>query len=271
MKVVILCGGYGTRIRGVANDLPKPMIPIGNKPILWHIMKLYSFYGFNEFILPLGYKGYVIKEYFCNYHKHSSDMTVDISKGEIKMHRSNSESWKITLVDTGLDTMTGGRIKRLESYIGDNQFLLTYGDGLSNVVIPDLLKFHNSHTGIVTMSSVQPAGRFGALNIDDNKITSFKEKPKGDNSWVNGGFFVCDPGVLSYISSDDTVFEQTPLEALANNEQLYTYKHNGFWHCMDTERDMKHLISLWDQNCADWAVWDNEKNSSIKYEEELQV
>lgn len=234
MKVVILAGGYGTRISEVSDEVPKPMIEIGGKPILWHIMKYYTQFGYNDFVILLGYKGNVIKEYFSQ----------------------SPEEWNITLLDTGLDTMTGGRIKRAQKYIGNETFFLTYGDGLSNLNIHELLHFHKKHGKKMTVTSIQPEARFGALNIDnDNKVTSFLEKPKADGSWVNGGFFVCESSVLNYIADDSTTLEAAPLENLAKDGELYSFKHDGFWKCMDTRRDVKQLNDMWNSNNAFWKTW----------------
>jgi glucose-1-phosphate cytidylyltransferase len=256
MKVVILAGGFGTRLSEETDTKPKPMVNIGEKPILWHIMKLYSSYGFNEFVILLGYKGYVIKEFFSNYFLHQSDVTFDLSKNSMEIHQNESEPWKVTLVDTGLNTLTGGRIKRAKEYIGNDDFLLTYGDGLSNVDIAKSVKFHKSHDKIVTMTTVQPVGRYGAINIrEDNSISSFKEKPKGDGAWINGGFFVCKPEVLEYIDGDSTIFEQEPLTNLAINGELISFKHYKFWECMDTLRDKKSLCEMWNSGKAPWKKW----------------
>ncbi|MCK9320933.1 MAG: glucose-1-phosphate cytidylyltransferase, partial [Bacteroidales bacterium] len=227
------------------------------KPILWHIMKIYSHYGFNEFIVLCGYKGYMIKDYFANYYNHMSDMTIDMSTNSITHHFNNAEPWKVTLVDTGLETMTGGRIKRVEKYIGNEPFMLTYGDGVSDVDISELLKFHKSHGKAITMTAVQPEGRFGSLQFtDENKVTSFKEKPKGDGNWINGGFFVCEPEVLNYIKEGDaTIFERQPLENLANEGQLFTFKYKGFWKPMDTLSDKTQLEKLIDNGTAPWIKW----------------
>lgn len=259
MKVVILAGGLGTRLSEETDVKPKPMVEIGGKPILWHIMKIYSRYGFNEFIICLGYKGYVIKEYFANYFLHQSDVTIEIknNKRHIEVHSCKAEEWRITLVDTGLNTMTGGRIKRVAHYIGKETFLLTYGDGVSDVDISQLVQFHKSHGKYATVTAIQPAGKFGALEIgDNNQILSFQEKPKGDGAWVNGGFFVLEPEVLDYISGDDTFWEREPLETLAKNKQLVAYKHHGFWKCMDTLRDKYELEQLWSTGKAKWKVWE---------------
>jgi len=256
MKVVILAGGFGTRLSEETDVKPKPMVEIGGKPILWHIMKTYSSYGFDEFIILLGYKGYVIKEFFSNYFLHQSDVTIDLSDNSVKVHQNDSESWKVTLLETGLNTLTGGRIKRAKDYIDNDDFLLTYGDGLSDVDIAKTVEFHKDHKKNITMTAVQPAGRYGALEINDNNsISSFKEKPKGDGSWINGGFFVCKPNVLDYIDGDSTTFEQDPLVNLAADGELMSYKHDGFWECMDTLRDKTKLCELWDQNKAPWKVW----------------
>ena len=256
MKVVILAGGYGTRISEESDIKPKPMIEIGGKPILWHIMKHYSHYGFNEFVILLGYKSYVIKEYFANYYLHNSDVTINTANQQMEVHNNTSEDWKITLIDTGLDTMTGGRVKRAAKYIGNEPFFLTYGDGVSNVDIKELLSFHKSHGKKVTMTAIQPEGRFGALVIEPNRsVSSFLEKPKGDGSWINGGFFVCEPSLLDYIQNDTTVLEQSPLENLAKEGQLFSFKHEGFWKCMDTLRDKNQLNDMWATGKAKWKVW----------------
>ena len=257
MKVLILAGGLGSRLSEETVLKPKPMVEIGGKPILWHIMKIYSHYGFNEFIILCGYKGYMIKEYFANYYRHMSDMTIDMTTNSITHHANHAEPWKVTLVDTGMDTMTGGRIKRVQKYVGDEPFMLTYGDGVSDVNIPELLKFHREHGKAITMTAVQPEGRFGSLQItSENKVTSFQEKPKGDGSWINAGFFVCQPEVFDYITNGDkTIFERTPLEKLASNGQLFTYKHNGFWKPMDTLRDKNQLEEMIEQGTAPWIKW----------------
>jgi len=254
MKVVILAGGFGTRISEESDLKPKPMIEIGGKPILWHIMKIYSYYGFNEFIICCGYKGYVIKDYFHHYYMHEADMTVDLSKNTIQYHSSQSEPWVVTLVDTGLNTMTGGRIKRIQSYIGNETFMLTYGDGVSDVNINDLVGFHKKNGKYATLTAVQPSGKFGVLEIDQkNDVHAFQEKPKGDGAWINGGFFVLEPQIFNYIKQDDeTVWEREPLENLAKDNQLSAFKHEGFWHPMDTLRDKNELESLWNANNAPW-------------------
>lgn len=256
MKVLILAGGYGTRISEESDIKPKPMIEIGGKPILWHIMKYYSSYGFNEFVLLLGYKSYVIKEYFANYYLHNSDVTIDTDKKSIEVHSNYSEKWKITMLETGLDTMTGGRVKRAKDYIGNETFMLTYGDGVSDVDLKALFTFHKQHGQKITMTSIQPEGRFGALKIEEsNRISSFLEKPKGDGAWINGGFFVCEPDVLNYILNDETILEKGPLEQLAKEGQLYSFKHEGFWKCMDTLRDKNQLNEMWASGKAKWKSW----------------
>jgi len=256
MKVAILAGGYGTRLSEETDIKPKPMVEIGDKPILWHIMKLYSSYGFNEFVILLGYKGYVIKEFFSNYFLHNSDVTIDLQKNKIDIHQNESEPWKVTLVDTGDGSMTGGRIKRAKKYLDSGNFLLTYGDGLSDINIKDTVEFHMKHNKVVTMTAVQPEGRYGALDIDDDDtVISFKEKPKGDSGWINGGFFVCSPKIFNYIDNDQTVFENEPLNSLAKSGELSAYKHNGFWMCMDTLRDKNKLMDLWLADSAPWKMW----------------
>jgi glucose-1-phosphate cytidylyltransferase len=257
MKVLILAGGLGSRLSEETTLKPKPMVEIGGKPILWHIMKIYSSYGFNEFVILCGYKGYMIKSYFANYYRHNADMTVDMTNNSIEYHKNNAEPWKVTLIDTGIDTMTGGRIKQVQEYIGNEPFMLTYGDGVGDVDITKLIEFHKSHGKFITMTSVLPEGRFGALDIDEKqKVNSFQEKPKGDGSWINGGFFVCQPEVFDYIPDDDkTIFERGPLENLAKDNQLYTYKHTGFWKPMDTQRDKTQLEELIEKNTAPWIKW----------------
>lgn len=257
MKVLILAGGFGTRLSEETELRPKPMVEVGGKPILWHIMKMYSKFGYNEFIVLLGYKGYVIKEYFANYFLHQSDVTIDLSSNQMDIHNNSSEPWKITLLDTGQDTMTGGRVKRAQEYVGDETFMLTYGDGVSDVDINALYEFHCKHNGAITMTSVQPDGRFGTFEATDSgKVNNFLEKPKGDGSWINGGFFVCDPSVFNYINEgDQTVFEQIPLKTLATDGELHTYRHEGFWKCMDTLRDKIELNEMWDSGSAKWKKW----------------
>ncbi len=255
MKVLILAGGFGTRLSEETDIRPKPMAEIGGKPIIWHIMKGYSHYGFNEFVILLGYKGYYIKEYFGNYFLHQSDVTIDLSTNGIEVHNNTSEPWKVTLLETGQDTMTGGRIKRAKNFIGNEPFLLTYGDGVSDVDLSDLIQFHKKHGKLITMTAVQPEGRFGALETEGTRVSSFLEKPKGDGSWINGGFFVCQPEVLDYIAGDQTVFEQEPLMQLAKDGELFNYRHKGFWKCMDTLRDKKVLNEMWDKGQAKWKTW----------------
>ncbi len=257
MKVVILAGGLGTRLSEETSLRPKPMVEIGGKPILWHIMKIYSSYGFDDFIICLGYKGYFIKEYFANYYRHESDLVIDFKANSTEIINSKAEPWKITLIDTGHDTMTGGRIKRIQPYINNETFMLTYGDGVSNVNIKALLDFHHTNKKLVTVTSVQPSGRFGALNISNsNEVISFEEKPKGDGAWINGGFFVCEPGVFDYIQDgDSTIWERTPLENIAANKQMAAFKHTGFWKPMDTLRDKQELEYDWASNKALWKNW----------------
>jgi len=257
MKVLLLAGGFGTRLSEETDVKPKPMVEIGGKPILWHIMKTYSHYGFNDFVILLGYKGYYIKEYFSNYFMHQSDITIDMSDGSMEIHNNSSEPWKVTLLDTGLDSMTGGRIKRSQEFIGKEPFMLTYGDGVSDINIKELLRFHKSHGKAMTMTSAQPEGRFGALDIrESGRVNAFKEKPKGDGGWINAGYFVCEPKVFDYILNGDvTIFEQEPLQNLAKDGEVYTYKHNGFWMPMDTLRDKHKLNELWDLKKAPWKVW----------------
>ena len=256
MKVVLLAGGLGTRLSEETVVKPKPMVEIGGMPILWHIMKIYSAHGFNDFIICLGYKGYVVKEYFANYFLHKSDVTIDLSNNSIKVHDSQAEPWKITLVDTGNESMTGGRIKRIQEHVGNEPFMLTYGDGVSDVNITELVKFHQSHGKLCTVTAVQPSGRFGALNLtDDQTVQSFLEKPKGDGAWINGGFFVCEPQIFDYINGDNTVFEKGPMEKIAADGQMKAFNHTGFWKPMDTLRDKHELEEDWSNNKAKWKVW----------------
>jgi glucose-1-phosphate cytidylyltransferase len=256
MKVLILAGGLGSRISEESILKPKPMIEIGGKPILWHIMKSYSMYGFNDFIILCGYKGYFIKEYFSNYYRHMADITIDLEKNNIEYLKVHSEPWKVTLIDTGTDTMTGGRIKRVKNYVGQNPFMVTYGDGVSDVNIRDLVDAHIASNKLITMTSVQPDGRFGSIEINEqNTVVSFQEKPKGDGAWINGGFFVCQPQVFDYIEHDQTIFEKEPLENLAANKQLNAFKHSGFWKPMDTLRDKNQLEELIQKNNAPWIKW----------------
>lgn len=256
MKVVILAGGLGTRLSEETILRPKPMVEIGGMPILWHIMKIYSSQGFNEFIICLGYKGYLIKEYFANYFLHKSDVTIDLKENKLQVHDSYAEPWNITLVDTGSDTMTGGRIKRIKKHIGNESFFLTYGDGLADVNISDSLDFHKKHQKLCTVTAVQPSGRFGAINMSDaNEVLSFMEKPKGDGAWINGGFFVCEPGVIEFIDNDTTVWEREPMENLAAKGEMMAFKHEGFWKPMDALRDKTELESLWNSGQAKWKTW----------------
>jgi len=256
MKAVILAGGLGTRISEETDLKPKPMVEIGGKPILWHIMKMYSAHGINDFVICCGYKGYVIKEYFANYFLHMSDVTFDMKDNQMIVHNQRSEPWVVTLVDTGIDSMTGGRLARVSEYLKDEEaFCLTYGDGVSDVNISELIAFHKEHGKDATLTAVYPPGRFGALDIIDNQIKQFKEKPKGDGALINGGFFVLSQKVLKRISGDDTVWEQEPLKGLAEDDNLMAYTHEGFWQPMDTLRDKVYLQELWDQGSAPWKVW----------------
>jgi len=255
LKAVILAGGYGTRLSEETHLKPKPMIEIGGMPLLWHIMKCYSVYDINEFVICCGYKGYVIKEYFTNYFLHTSDVTIDIRSNKMEVHHKFAEPWTVTLVDTGQETMTGGRLKRVKEYVMDNTFCFTYGDGLSNVNISNLIEFHKNKKRIATITSVQPPGRFGQVAIQDDKITKFTEKPSGDGNWINGGFFVLEPKVFDYIEGDTTIWERDPLERLASEGQLTAYKHPGFWKPLDTLRDKNSLEELWNSGNAPWKVW----------------
>ena len=256
MKVVILAGGLGTRLSEETSLRPKPMVDIGEFPILWHIMKYYSSYGYNEFVICLGYKGYVIKEYFANYFTHQSNVTIDLINNSIETHSTFVEPWKITLVDTGKSSMTGGRIKRIKEFIGNEQFLLTYGDGLSNIDINELVKQHNKSNKILTVTAVQPIGRFGALNLNnESEVVSFLEKPRGDGSWINGGFFVCEPKIFDYILDDNTIWEKEPMENIAKDGNLNAYKHYGEWKPMDTLRDKFELETEWSTGNSFWKIW----------------
>lgn len=258
MKVVLLAGGFGTRISEESQFKPKPMIEIGGMPILWHIMKGYAAYGFDEFVICAGYKQHVIKEWFANYFLHMSDITFDFTRGnEMVVHNKHSEPWKVTVVDTGLNTMTGGRLKRIKEFVGDETFFMTYGDGVSDVDIAATLKFHKIHRKLATITAVQPAGRFGVLDLNGNQIRSFREKNKDDMGWINAGFMVLEPKVLDYIEGDATTFEREPLENLADEGQLMCYKHKGFWQCMDTLRDKQKLESLWASGKASWKTWED--------------
>lgn len=255
MKAVILAGGLGTRISEETAVRPKPMIEIGGKPVLWHLLKTYSHHGINEFVICLGYKGYIIKEYFANYFLHNSDVTFDLATNKLEVHHKHSEPWRITLVDTGEHTQTGGRLKRVADYLDGGSFCFTYGDGLADVDITKELAFHKSNKTLATVCAVQPPGRFGAIDIKGSRITRFEEKPLGDGSWINGGFFILEPGVLGYIDGDDSIWECDPLEKLASAGQLSAYTHHGFWHPMDTLRDKVKLEELWQSGKAPWKVW----------------
>ncbi len=255
MKAVILAGGLGSRLSEETTVRPKPMVEVGGKPILWHIMKIYAAHGIDEFVVCLGYKGYVIKEWFANYALHTSDVTFDLRSGEMQVHHSTTEPWRITLVETGEDTMTGGRLKRVLPYVGDETFCFTYGDGVADIDVTGLVAHHRGSGGLATVTAVQPSGRFGALEVDDGRVSGFLEKPRGDGAWINGGFFVLEPGVGRYISGDKTVWEQEPLERLATDGQLVTYYHRGFWHAMDTIRERQELEALWASGDAPWCVW----------------
>ncbi len=254
MKVVLLAGGLGTRISEESALRPKPMIEIGGRPLLWHIMKIYLAHGLRDFIICCGYKGYVIKEYFANYSLHMSDVTIDMESNSIEVHQKKAEPWRVTLVDTGEATQTGGRLKRISDYI-DGDFCMTYGDGVGSINISELVAFHRQHGKLATMTATQPPGRFGALQLDDHAVTSFLEKPTGDGGWINGGFFVLSPKTLDLIEGDETIWERNPLETLARTRQLLAYFHGGFWQPMDTLRDKNHLEDLWQSGKAPWKVW----------------
>lgn len=258
MKAVILAGGLGTRLSEATHLIPKPMVEIGGKPILWHIMKTYSYYGIKEFIVCCGYKGYVIKEWFANYFLHTSDVTFDLKNNSMIVHDCHAEDWKVTLVDTGLETMTGGRIKRIQKYVGNETFLLTYGDGVTDLNIADTIKYHQETGKVLTVTAYKPQGKFGALNLDEvGNVTSFTEKPAGDGSWINAGYFVCEPKVFDYITEgDSTIFEKAPLENIAKDGGMNSFKHEGFWKPMDILRDNKELNEMWDSGKAPWKVWE---------------
>lgn len=258
MKAVILAGGFGTRLSEATNLIPKPMVEIGGKPILWHIMKTYSLYGINEFIICCGYKAYVIKEWFANYFMHNSDITVDLANNSIEVHQTNAEPWKVTLVDTGLNTMTGGRIRRIQKYVGDETFLLTYGDGVADIDITKSIEEHKKSGKSLTVTAYKPNGKFGALEIDsDGRVNAFTEKPAGDGMWINAGYFICEPEVFDYITEgDSTIFEKAPLENLAKDGKMNSYKHIGFWKPMDTLRDNVELNKMWDTGNAPWKRWE---------------
>lgn len=258
MKVVIFAGGLGTRLAEETDTRPKPMVEIGGKPILWHIMKVYSTYGFNEFIICLGYKGFLIKEYFMQYYLHNSDITIELGKNKLDVHYTAAESFTVTLVDTGLNTKTAGRLKKVQKYIGNEDFMLTYGDGVADIDLKQLLAFHQTHGKIATVTAVQPEARFGGMDLGpDGMVLNFKEKPRGDGKWINGGFFVLKPDVFNYLSGDmdDVMWEDAPLEKLSNDQQLRAFRHQGFWKCMDAMRDKLELESLWQTNQAKWKVW----------------
>lgn len=257
MKVLILAGGKGTRLSEETDVRPKPMVEIGGRPILWHIMKCYSRFGFNDFVILLGYKGYYIKEYFANYFIHQADITIDLTSNKTIIHSNACEPWSVTLLDTGAETMTGGRVKRAQPHVGNETFMLTYGDGLSDVNIETLVAYHRAHGKLMTMTAVQPDGRFGTFEANgDGTVKRFLEKPRGDGSWINGGFFVCEPLVFDYIKEDDgTILERGPMETLAREGQLCTYRHSGFWKCMDTLRDKTELNEMWTSNMAKWNKW----------------
>jgi glucose-1-phosphate cytidylyltransferase len=255
MKAVILAGGLGTRISEESHLKPKPMIEVGNKPILWHILKIYSHHGINDFVVCLGYKGYVIKEYFANYFLHMSDVTFDMQKNKMEVHQRHVEPWRVTLVDTGDTTLTGGRLKRVKDHIGTEPFCFTYGDGVSDVDIRALIAFHGAHGKKATVTAIRPPGRYGAINIEGSSVSSFQEKPAGDGAWINGGFFVLDPSVLDLIEGDQTSWESTPLAQLAAQGELQAYQHEGFWQAMDTLRDKTILEDLWAKGKSPWKVW----------------
>ncbi len=257
MKVIILAGGFGTRLSEYTGKIPKPMVTIGSRPIIWHIMRTYASYGYNDFYLALGYKAESIKEYFLHYRSLNTDFTVDLSNGTVETHQTDETDWRVTLVDTGLETMTGGRIKRLKKFIGNEPFMLTYGDGVANIDIDALLKFHKNHGKMVTLTAVRPSARFGDLNFDGNQVVSFEEKPQLHEGWINGGFFVCQPELLDYIDNDNQMLEREPLERVVNDGELMAYKHEGFWHCMDTKRDYDQLKSLWESDAPPWVRLDS--------------
>lgn len=258
MKAVILAGGYGTRLSEATISIPKPMVEIGGKPILWHIMKFYNSYGINEFIICCGYKQYIIKEYFANYFRHNCDLTVDLSNNTVEIHDSHSENWKVTMIDTGLNTMTGGRIKRIQKYIGNEPFLLTYGDGVTDLHVGDAIKAHKESGAILSVTAYKPSGKFGSLQIDldTDKVLSFQEKPDGDRNWINAGYFICEPEVFDYIPpGDNVIFERKPLESIAKDGKMHAYRHTGFWKPMDTLRDNTELNEMWEEGKAPWKKW----------------
>ena len=255
MKAIILAGGFGTRISEETQFKPKPLIEIGGMPLLWHIMKIYSSYEINDFVICCGYKGYMIKEYFANYFLHMSDVTFDMKNNEMNVHRKSAESWNVTLIDTGINTMTGGRLKKVQQYVDSETFCFTYGDGLANISIKELIKFHKNNNTLATVTAVQPPARFGALELNENKVLSFTEKPPGDGNWINGGYFILEPGVFDYLENDSTVWEKEPIENLAKNNQLYVYRHSGFWQPLDTLREKNTLDELWSTGNAPWKLW----------------
>jgi len=258
MKVVILAGGFGTRLSEETQIRPKPMTEIGDQPIIWHIMKTYSYYGYNDFVILLGYKGFYIKEYFANYFLHNSDVTIDLTTNSMEVHNNKSEPWRVTLLETGLHTMTGGRIKKAQPILNNEAFLLTYGDGVCDINIHDLVAFHNQKGGALTVSSVLPEGRFGILETNEqSQVRRFFEKPQGDGGWINAGYFVCEPEIFEYINEEsDCIFEREPMENLAKDGKLFSFQHTGFWKCMDTLRDKQQLNHLWDDKKAKWKIWD---------------
>lgn len=255
MKAVILAGGFGTRISEESHLRPKPMIEIGGKPILWHIMKIYSYYGIHDFVICLGYKGYVIKEYFANYFLHTSDVTFDMRNNNMEVHEKHAEPWRVTLVDTGDDSMTGGRLRRVRDYLDNDTFCFTYGDGVTNLNINETIKAHKSAGKVATVTAIQPPGRYGALDIEGTRVQSFQEKPAGDGAWINGGFFVLEPSIFDYLNSDSDAFEGQPLRELARTGQLNAYQHNGFWQAMDTLRDKNQLDAMWNKGNPPWKLW----------------
>jgi glucose-1-phosphate cytidylyltransferase len=256
MKAVILAGGLGSRLSEETTVRPKPMVEIGGKPILWHIMKIYAAHGIEEFVICLGYKGYLIKEYFANYYLHTCDVSFDLSNGAMEVHRSATEPWRVTLIDTGEQTMTGGRLRRVLPYVGEEDFCFTYGDGVSDLDVAALIAFHRRQGALATVTAVQPPGRFGALDMDGERVSHFEEKPRGDGAWMNGGFFVLSPRIGRYLDGDETVWEQEPMRALARDGQLASYRHGGFWQAMDTLRDRNHLEELWSTGQAPWRAWE---------------
>jgi glucose-1-phosphate cytidylyltransferase len=255
MKAVILAGGVGSRLSEETTVRPKPMVEIGGKPMLWHIMKMYAGHGIEEFVICLGYKGYLIKEYFANYYLHTCDVSFDLAKGDVEVHRSETEPWRVTLVDTGEQSMTGGRLKRVLPYLGGEDFCFTYGDGVADLDIAALIAFHRERRTLATVTAVQPPGRFGALDVEGERVIRFEEKPRGDGGWMNGGFFVLSPKVARYLDGDETVWEQEPMRALAREGELACYRHEGFWQAMDTLRDRNQLEQLWDSGAAPWRTW----------------